>query len=546
MSGAGFELRIVRVEDCHPAPYIPERRIIPPEELESLRERIEATGGVEEPILVNKCRCGRGGYDIINGVQRWKIAKELGIEEIPAKVYDISEVEALGLAMLTADRIPESDVDRAVRIRKYVEMREREGAKRSEAVKEVAKIYGKSEEWVRKHLRVAESEYFDLALRALEKSLQEHTLACVGESPVLSIGTLDELFKIGDSSKIEELIERALAEGWSRERLREEIRRAKGVPVEEVRAEETKVEGVAPEVGLPESAPEAPEGVEKAPEIPKVEGAEVKPEIPEAEVRPEAPEEKAPEVPKVEEAIPGAEVKPEAPGAEEAKPGAGEARARVETIELTMGFDLWDLVEYVSAAVSRRRMVLSVRVQPDKVVIELDPSYYERVFKYSANFRRTPAGVRVTVPNEEDVRLWLVWLEREVKNPDGREFEYSPERLRERARADEGLAYEVRRVEEARRVRERRWLLDKEALLSEATRLKIERLRPGAERAVLAFLRRRAMETPWRMEPYVGEWEVLRLLREELGYSKEDAEEELLYLRDTFLEEGYIVRVEEG
>ena len=39
-----------------------------PEEYESLKERVRVTGGVQEAILVNRCRCGRGGYDIINGV----------------------------------------------------------------------------------------------------------------------------------------------------------------------------------------------------------------------------------------------------------------------------------------------------------------------------------------------------------------------------------------------------------------------------------------------------------------------------------------------
>ena len=50
--------------------------------------------------------------------------------------------------------MPESDLDKAIRIKAYVKMRE--GVKRSEAIKEVTRMYGESRNWVWMYLRVAE------------------------------------------------------------------------------------------------------------------------------------------------------------------------------------------------------------------------------------------------------------------------------------------------------------------------------------------------------------------------------------------------------
>lgn len=66
-------------------------------ELEELMDSIKQNG-ILQPILVKPTEMGK--YEIIAGERRWRAAKMLGMEEIPAIIKDIADHEALEIAII--------------------------------------------------------------------------------------------------------------------------------------------------------------------------------------------------------------------------------------------------------------------------------------------------------------------------------------------------------------------------------------------------------------------------------------------------------------
>lgn len=105
---------------------------------------------------------GKAKYWIMNGVQRWKIAKELGLKEVPLKVYDVENAEALEIALSTADAIPEHPLDRAIRIKRMSDVLTKQNISREESLKRIAEIFGwRSTKGVEQYLKIANSPLFD-------------------------------------------------------------------------------------------------------------------------------------------------------------------------------------------------------------------------------------------------------------------------------------------------------------------------------------------------------------------------------------------------
>jgi ParB family chromosome partitioning protein len=78
------------------------RQAAPVESLEDLTASIKAKG-VIQPILVRPMRNGPPGgprYEIIAGERRWQAAKLAGLTDIPTIVRDVSDEEALALALI--------------------------------------------------------------------------------------------------------------------------------------------------------------------------------------------------------------------------------------------------------------------------------------------------------------------------------------------------------------------------------------------------------------------------------------------------------------
>lgn len=100
LGAAGAEAaRTVPVEFLHPSALQP-RRLFAEDELTALAESIR-TKGVMQPLLVrSRAATPDDGYEIIAGERRWRAAQLAGVHELPVIVYDLSDREALEVALL--------------------------------------------------------------------------------------------------------------------------------------------------------------------------------------------------------------------------------------------------------------------------------------------------------------------------------------------------------------------------------------------------------------------------------------------------------------
>src|SRR5262245_30418073 len=89
--------RRVPIEHIKHNPRNP-RRIFADEELEELAASVRERG-IIQPIVVRHARAGEG-YEIIAGERRWRAAQRAGLHDVPVVVLDVSDGEALELAII--------------------------------------------------------------------------------------------------------------------------------------------------------------------------------------------------------------------------------------------------------------------------------------------------------------------------------------------------------------------------------------------------------------------------------------------------------------
>lgn len=87
----GARFRIIPAARLRPNPWNPNR--VPPEKLKKLKEAV-AEKGLLSPILVRPAPGGPERFEIIDGEHRFRIARSLGIDEIPCVVVRLSDAEA--------------------------------------------------------------------------------------------------------------------------------------------------------------------------------------------------------------------------------------------------------------------------------------------------------------------------------------------------------------------------------------------------------------------------------------------------------------------
>ena len=90
------EVLQVRIDELKPNPYQP-RRVFDDGKLAELMESIREHG-VVQPIVVRKAAVR--GYEIIAGERRFRAAHRLGLETIPAIVREISDRQAMEIALI--------------------------------------------------------------------------------------------------------------------------------------------------------------------------------------------------------------------------------------------------------------------------------------------------------------------------------------------------------------------------------------------------------------------------------------------------------------
>ncbi len=94
--GSADDVVRILVADLKPSPYQPRREF----DLEKLQELADSIRehGVLQPIVIRK-GLGRW-YEIIAGERRFRAAKQLGMETIPALVRDITDRQAMEIALI--------------------------------------------------------------------------------------------------------------------------------------------------------------------------------------------------------------------------------------------------------------------------------------------------------------------------------------------------------------------------------------------------------------------------------------------------------------
>jgi ParB family transcriptional regulator, chromosome partitioning protein len=92
---AGLEQ--VPVGSIDPNPFQP-RHAFPEETLKELADSIRVSGLVQ-PVLVRRSAGGQDRFQLIAGERRWRAARQASLETIPAIVRELSDHEALELAL---------------------------------------------------------------------------------------------------------------------------------------------------------------------------------------------------------------------------------------------------------------------------------------------------------------------------------------------------------------------------------------------------------------------------------------------------------------
>lgn len=75
------------------------RRFFREEELDELASSIKQHGMIQ-PIVVRPAPNGGNGFELIAGERRWRAAQKAGIHEIPVVIQDVSDREALEIAII--------------------------------------------------------------------------------------------------------------------------------------------------------------------------------------------------------------------------------------------------------------------------------------------------------------------------------------------------------------------------------------------------------------------------------------------------------------
>ncbi len=75
------------------------RRLFKEDELEELASSIRQRG-VLQPIVVRPAPGGGNGYELVAGERRWRASQKAGIHEIPVVIQDVSDKEALEIAII--------------------------------------------------------------------------------------------------------------------------------------------------------------------------------------------------------------------------------------------------------------------------------------------------------------------------------------------------------------------------------------------------------------------------------------------------------------
>ncbi len=166
--------RRVAIEFLHPNPRNP-RRQFAATELDELAASIKERG-IIQPIAVRPAPGASGSFEIIAGERRWRAAQRAGIHDVPVVVLDVSDAEALELAII--ENVQREDLNPLEEAAGYQAL----GAEFKHGQDEIAGIVGKSRSHVANMLRLLKlPEVVQAFIRSGELSAG-HARALIGNA----------------------------------------------------------------------------------------------------------------------------------------------------------------------------------------------------------------------------------------------------------------------------------------------------------------------------------------------------------------------------
>jgi ParB family chromosome partitioning protein len=138
--------RRVAIEFLHANPRNPRRHFAAAELAElaaSIKER-----GVIQPIAVRPAPGANGMFEIIAGERRWRAAQRAGIHDVPVVVLEVSDAEALELAII--ENVQREDLNALEEANGYQAL----GDEFKYSQDDIAKVVGKSRSHVTNMLRL--------------------------------------------------------------------------------------------------------------------------------------------------------------------------------------------------------------------------------------------------------------------------------------------------------------------------------------------------------------------------------------------------------
>ena len=179
----------IAINDLIPNPYQP-RKTFEPAKLKELVNSIRESG-VIQPLIVRKAG---EKYEIVAGERRWRAAKEVGLDFVPAVVRKYDDATMMEVALI--ENMQRSDLNPMEEAEGLRNMMEKLGITQAE----VAKKMGMSKTAVSNALR----------LLNLPDSIRKFV-----EKGDMTMGQVRPLFGVGDEKRMEEMAMQIVTNDWS-------------------------------------------------------------------------------------------------------------------------------------------------------------------------------------------------------------------------------------------------------------------------------------------------------------------------------------------
>jgi ParB family transcriptional regulator, chromosome partitioning protein len=164
--------RRVPIEFLRPNPRNP-RRDFPAAQLDELAASIKQRGMIQ-PLAVRPVRGASDAYEIIAGERRWQAAQRAGLHDVPVVVLDVSDAEALELAIV--ENVQREDLNPLEEAAGYQSLIDEFKYHQDE----IAKVVGKSRSHVANTLRLLKlPEFVKSTIRSGQVSAG-HARALIG------------------------------------------------------------------------------------------------------------------------------------------------------------------------------------------------------------------------------------------------------------------------------------------------------------------------------------------------------------------------------